>query len=149
MDRTIIPRSTARNPPIRSTAEQPPPLGQQADSYQAQFLKLIPVEVLSVYITTEGVLRGSVLPEREPVLHAGLLWGVFIVLMILNPIYLRRVGKVQNLTQIAFSTGAFCIYVLSLGGPFVLFLYDESIIRLIGSVLIPIYTLLALIVLNK
>ena len=149
MNRTILPRSAVNNLPIRPTADQPQPVGQPADSYQAQFLKLIPIEVLSAYITIEGLLRGSVLPQKEPLLYAGLLWGVFIGLIILNPLYLRRVSKVNSWTQIWLSTGAFVIYILSLGGPFVLLPYDETVIRLIGSILIPIYTLLALIFLNK
>ena len=149
MDRTILPHSTVRNLPVNTTADQPPPTIKPADSYQAQFLKLIPVEVLSAYITIEGLLRGSIVFESHPNLYAGLLWSVFVVLTILNPVYLYRVANVHNSTQVAFSTGAFIIYIMSLGGPFALLPYDEAIIRLIGSVLIPIYTLLALIFLNK
>lgn len=155
MDRTIRPRSSVSPARIEPAANAPLPLNlpepaiQKADSYQTQFLKLIPVEVLSAYITIEGLLRGSILFDKDPNLYAGLLWGVFIMLAILNPIYLRRVSNVRDWWQIGLSAGAFVIYILSLGGPFVLLPVDEAIVRLLGSILIPIYSLLALIILNK
>lgn len=121
----------------------------KADSYQAQFLKLIPVEVISAYITIEGLLTGSVIPKSEPTLYRGLLWGVFVILAVLNPLYLRHVSKVKDRRQIRLSAGAFLIYVVSLGGPFLYLGLDGGIVRLLGSILIPIYALLALIILNK
>jgi hypothetical protein len=152
MERTIITRPTARKSAAQTASESsvtPQASIQKADSYQAQFLKLIPVEVLSAYITIEGLLSGSILPKQDPRLYAGLIWGVFIVLTVVNPLYLRHVTKVKDRRQIGLSAGAFVIYVVSLGGPFATLGGDEAIIRLLGSILIPIYTLIALIVLNK
>lgn len=132
--------------PAGVTSIRPP---AKADSYQVQFLKLIPVEVISAYITIEGLLTGSVLPKAEPTLYQGLLWGVFAALAVLNPLFLRRVSKVKDKRQIALSAGAFVVYVVSLGGPFLYLGLDGGIVRLLGSILIPIYALIALIILNK
>ncbi|MFD2570577.1 hypothetical protein ACFSUS_08035 [Spirosoma soli] len=148
MERTIITRQNVRRSTIQPNSEAPA-LPEKVDSYQAQFLKLVPVEVISAYITIDGLLRGSVLPQDSPGLYVGLLWGVFVTLAIVNPLYLRHVTKVKDQRQISLSAGAFVIYVVSLGGPFAHFGLDEAVIRLLGSILIPIYTLIALIVLNK
>lgn len=152
MNRTIITRPTVHRPAVETADEVTVPERlpvEKADSYQAQFLKLVPVEVISAYITIEGLLMGSVLPKDSPNLYAGLLWGVFVTLAIVNPLYLRHVSKVRDRRQIALSAGAFLIYVASLGGPFLLLGMDGAVVRLFGSILIPIYTLIALIVLNK
>lgn len=155
MERTII---TQRNLPKpdgmgRTTTASAGPTSMRspakADSYQAQFLKLIPVEVISAYITIEGLLTGSILPKAEPALYQGLLWIVFAALSVLNPLYLRHVSKVNDQRQIWLSAGAFLIYVVSLGGPFLYVGLNGGIIRLLGSILIPIYALIALIILNK
>ncbi len=148
MERTIITQQTRRRPGIEPSASIEVP-SRQADSYQAQFLKLIPIEVISAYISIEGLLGGSVLPHNQPALYRGLLWGVFMALAILNPLYLKQVTKVKDRRQIGLSAGAFLIYVVSLGGPFVFLGIDAAVVRLLGSILIPIYALVALIVLNK
>lgn len=152
MERTIrtqrnLPESDGIEPASAGTASIRLPV--KADSYQAQFLKLIPVEVISAYITIEGLLTGSILPSAEPTLYRGLLWGVFAVLAVLNPLYLRHVSKVNDERQVRLSAGAFLIYVVSLGGPFLYVGLDGSVVRLLGSILIPIYALVALIILNK
>ncbi len=148
MERTIITRQAVRRANLEPASDAKLPV-LKTDSYQAQFLKLIPVEVISAYITIEGLLKGSILPQQDPKLYSGLLWGVFVSLAILNPLYLRHVTKVSDRRQIALSAGAFIIYVASLGGPFPFLGFNEPVIRLLGSILIPIYTLIALIVLNK
>ncbi|GAB3746898.1 hypothetical protein GCM10028817_03540 [Spirosoma pomorum] len=107
------------------------------------------MEVISAYITIDGLLRGSILPSTSPVVYAWLLWIVFIALAVINPFYLRYVGKVDSRRQIGLSAGAFVVYAVSLGGPFMTIGLDEAIVRLIGSILIPVYTLIALIVLNR
>ncbi len=74
---------------------------------------------------------------------------MFAILAVLNPLYLRRVSKVKDRRQISLSAGAFLIYVVSLGGPFLYIGLDGTVVRLLGSILIPIYALTALIILNK
>jgi hypothetical protein len=148
MSRTIITRSN--NSTTGPFADGPTlPINNVADGYLTQFLKLMPIEVISAYITIDGLLRGSIIPSTSPAIYAWLLWVVFILLAIINPFYLRYVTNVSSWRQIGLSAGAFVIYVVSLGGPFALIGLDEAIIRLIGSILIPIYTLIALIVLNR
>jgi|GEM_PF-431982 len=148
MSRTIVTRSN--NPTTSPLADSPAlPGNHVADGYQTQFLKLMPIEVISAYITIDGLLRGSILPSTNPAIYIWLLWVVFILLAIINPFYLRYVTKVSSWRQIGLSAGAFVIYIISLGGPFALIGLDEAIIRLIGSILIPIYTLIALIVMNR
>jgi hypothetical protein len=115
MSRTIVTRSSI--PAAGPLADEPVlPREVKADNYQTQFLKLIPVEVISAYITIDGLLRGSILPSTNPVVYAWLLWLVFITLAIINPFYLRYVGKVDSGRQIDLSAGAFIVYAVSLGG---------------------------------
>lgn len=149
MQRTIIGRQQA--PAVLTTvatnAGLRPPVA--ADSYQTQFLKLIPAEVISAYITIEGLLKGSILPEQYTDWYVGTLWTVFGLLAVLNVFYLHYVSKVKSRLQIGLSAGAFVVYVISLGGPFLYLGLPESVVHLFGSILIPIYTLICLISLNK
>jgi hypothetical protein len=106
----------------------------EPDNYAARLVKHVPSEIISVYLALEVSLRtieGA--PERYP-----LLWVTFGLLLLMTPFYLRRVARVQKWQQIALSTGAFVVWVLSLGSPFTVFAwYDPAI----GAILLPLYTL--------
>jgi hypothetical protein len=68
-----------------------------------------------------------------------LLWIVFGILVIINPLYLYYVTQVKKPGQIVFSSFAFVLWVMVIGGTFTSILGFPA--EFIGSVLLVIYTL--------
>ncbi|MCK5055899.1 MAG: hypothetical protein KAT34_04540 [Candidatus Aminicenantes bacterium] len=104
---------------------------KQKQEYLGKLLKLIPSEIIAVYVAVQGLIPG----EK---------WGltiVTLVLLILTPLYLRFVQKVDRPAQIVISALSFIVWVYCLGGPFVLFGIHHakiaSVILLIWTTFIP------------
>ena len=68
-----------------------------------------------------------------------LLWIVFGILVIMNPLYLYYVTNVKKAGQIVFSSIAFVLWVLVIGGTFTSILDFSA--EYFGSILMVIYTL--------
>ena len=86
--------------------------GSNADSYSEALAKLIPSEVLSVYITVIGIIESS----RDRSLNA--MWVMFVFSMLVTPIVLRYSMKVRDGIQLSISTVAFVLWAWAFGGPF-------------------------------
>jgi hypothetical protein len=105
------------------------------DDYKSRLLKLIPTEVVAVYLTLDGVVKAaaSQLPKNET------LWVIFFILLIATPFYLWRVTGVTKTPQQLISTISFAVWVFTLGGPFAgLGWYQPAY----GALLLPLYTFL-------
>jgi len=129
--------------------------------YQDKLVKLIPTEIVGAYMVLAGMLgfdptstaaatvvqatgaaanavqvAGQIpISELKPVL----IQIVFVLLLILTPIYLWKVSRVSNVVQIVVTTFSYVIWVYTLGGPFVVWgLYYP----LIGSVILVIWSLI-------
>jgi len=112
------------------------------DPYQSKLLKLIPSEIVGVYLTIFGIIKSTygeiTLPETSGIIT----WIVFGILLVLTPLYLKFVMKVSKGMQIALTTVGFVIWVLTIGGPFsTLETGDSKLIPLLGAIVLPIYTL--------
>lgn len=104
------------------------------DNYVEGLLKLIPAEIVAVWITIRSVMGSAHnLPSWLP-------WFAFAILIILTPLYLRRVAKVSKNKQIVLTTVALLVWTYSLGGiPFATLpspWYDP----IYAAVLLPLYT---------
>lgn len=140
MGRNII---TAQNiAAITAAGNNVPP--QQADNYASQIVKLIPVEIVGVYLGISNLIDGQKLsdPYLTPIQTA-----VFILLLIITPFYLLRVAGVTDKTQVIVATISFLVWAISLGGPFQalllnLHLPSEIPVKFLGGILIMIYTLI-------
>lgn len=129
--------------------------------YQDKLVKLIPTEIVGSYMVLAGMLgfdptstaaatvaqatgaavnavqTAGQIPEFE--LKPVLIQIVFVLLLILTPIYLWQVSKVSNVVQIVVTTFSYVIWVYTLGGPFVVWgLYYP----LIGSVVLVLWSLI-------
>lgn len=112
------------------------------DDFKTRLIKLIPSEILTAYVTIQGLISGA------QVLNATgnadtqrmLLWIVFVILLLLNPVYLYFVSNVRKWPQIVYTTIAFFIWILVIGGPVNEILHLPA--QFIGSILLVIYTLL-------
>jgi hypothetical protein len=98
--------------------------------YKSKLLKLIPSEIVAAYLVIEGII-----PEERKYIGTLVLSAV---LLIMVPLYLRKVYKVRRLGQHIFVMLAFVVWVYSLGGPFRYWNIWEA---WIGSSLLILYTL--------
>jgi hypothetical protein len=137
VNRTIIGRreaaaastAAARLPQQAGTTTQQPP--SAPDSYAARLIKLIPTEVVSLYVTVVAVLGPS--DPSRPIWE---LWLPFVAGLLGTPFHLVVVGRVRKIRQIVLSTLAFVAWVASLGGP----LESIGIGRPIGAVFLVLLT---------
>ncbi len=108
MGRSIV----TRTPPAQRVATRSAPDGMQrpeagSDSYSDALLKLIPAEVIGVYLAMQAILANAQDISRFTPLVV-FLFGVFA-----TAFYLRYVLKVSNGMQILLSVGAFCVWAYS------------------------------------
>jgi hypothetical protein len=121
---------------IKSTALPVTTSATQPNDYKDRLVKLIPSEIITAYIT----LHGLIISQQEN--QSVFLWIVFSCLVVLTPIYLYNISDVKKWGQISFTTVAFIIWVLAIGG-FKIMLPQVAILNeFLGSLLLIIYTLL-------
>jgi hypothetical protein len=105
------------------------------NDYKDRLVKLIPTEIITAYVTLKGLINGSGVEGNKSLL----LWIVFGILVIINPLYLYYVTQVKKPGQILFSSLAFILWVMVIGGTFTSILGFPA--EFIGSILLVIYTL--------
>lgn len=113
MGRSIItsapkPQMTARSGP----GEQMPATqdNREVDNYSDALLKLIPAEVIGVYMAMQSILgNAQQQPNIEIVFVIVFLFGIFATYF-----YLRFTMKVTSYVQLTLSVGAFCVWAYSL-----------------------------------
>jgi hypothetical protein len=98
--------------------------------YKSKLLKLIPSEIVAAYVVIEGIIPD----ERK---YLGTL-VVSLILLIMVPLYLRKIYNVRRVGQNIFVMVAFVVWIYSLGGPFKFWNIWEA---WIGSSLLILYTL--------
>lgn len=132
MGRNIVTKSKVipvQNDDGPSTSESP-------DNYASQIVKLIPIEVVGVYLGITNLIEDQFLIQ----------WIIFFIILIITPFYLKKVAMVEDRKQIIVSTFSFVIWALSLGGPFESLLKnilpDGFTVQALGGILIMLYTLI-------
>jgi hypothetical protein len=113
----------------------------KAENYQSLLLKLIPTEVVGAYIFISGLLpidNPESIDSKYKILH----WIIFGLLFVINPLFLRYASSVTNRKQIIICTLGFAVWAFSLGGPFMTIGSDQNFSRLIGSIILALYTLI-------
>ncbi len=109
---------------------------EQTNTYTEKLVKLIPTEWVSAYVAIKGILDSV----RGP--HLAYYMAI-LALLVLLPLYLRRVLHVQAVNQIAMTMGSFVVWVFSLGGDHVGTIwwyepYQGSIGLILWTLVIPI-----------
>jgi len=107
------------------------PAGSTAyDTYYSRLVKLIPSEIIALYLALDGI--ASAMKQKEI-----LLWVVFGVAVTGAWFYLGRLANVKLLSQRLLTVLAFVIWVYVFGGPFThLSWYDPGY----GKLLLVVYT---------
>lgn len=85
----------------------------QPDNYGDRLLKLIPGEVVGVYLSMQAILQNA-----QDVNMAIVPWVVFTFGVFATWFYLRVPLKVSNTRQIVITVGAFCVWAFTIGTPF-------------------------------
>lgn len=140
MERTIISQDDLDDPATRTLTTQ-----TTKDDYLARVVKMIPAEVVAVYLFVDGAIKG--LPVKpEPPATAGkgpyfdivqLSWIFFFVFLVATWAYMHRVAKVKKIRQVAESTLAFAVWVFAIGGPFI---YWSNWLPSLGGIAVALYT---------
>jgi hypothetical protein len=120
---------------IKAATDLPLAPGSAVNDYKDRLVKLIPSEIITAYVTLKGLINGAGEQGNKQLL----LWIVFGILVIMNPLYLYYVTNVKKTGQIVFSSIAFVLWVLVIGGTFNTILGFSA--AYIGSILLVIYTL--------
>jgi hypothetical protein len=131
MPREIVSQADANAAaPVASNTSNP-------NNYKDRLVKLIPSEIVTGYITLQGLISGR--PGNNTALFTSI---AFISLLILTPFYLKNISGVSKTGQIIFTSIAFIIWVMASGGFHYIFpevkIFDDNFL---GSMLLIIYTL--------
>lgn len=113
---------------------------ETVDGYQERLLKYIPADINTAWIGLTGIIKSaSNIPQTT------VLWIVFVILLILTPIWIWRGTKESKKpvakTQIIVSTVAFFVWVFALGEPFSSS-FKDLYQPVYGSILLILYTLI-------
>ncbi|HMR83167.1 MAG TPA: hypothetical protein PKE30_08550 [Niabella sp.] len=110
------------------------------NDFKDRLVKLIPSEIITAYITISGIiLSASTITKDKRLLFI----IVISILLILTPLYLRKVSGVQKSEQIILSTIAFIIWIIATGG-FKIIFPEATLINseLFGSVILILFTII-------
>lgn len=113
----------------------------RTDSYETRLLKLIPADVITVFVALDGVIRtaGKAVPELA-------YWAIFAVLIVATFFYVMKVATSPELptpvTQAVIAAVSFAVWVFALGGPFNYGSAAASFNPVFGAIVLPLYTFL-------
>jgi hypothetical protein len=82
------------------------------DSYRERLLKVIPSEVLGVYMAANGAVVSM---DPSPV---WLQWVIFVIALAATPLWLIYFQSVRSVLHNVLAGIGFLIWVMALGGPF-------------------------------
>lgn len=116
MSRSIVDRAAPRaaSEGMRGVpdGEFTAPTADEVDTYADKLLKLIPAEVIGVYLAMTSILDGATS------VHAPVPWLVFLFGVFATWFYLRFTLKVTETRQLLLTSFAFVVWAFTIGGPF-------------------------------
>ncbi len=121
-----------------SDVQNPQNPASTTNDFKDRLVKLIPSEIITAYTTIFGLITGAAIAGNK----TQLLLIVFVLLLLLTPLYLYFISNVKKPGQIVFTTVAFAIWVSVIGGPFDSFKPLGFPLSFIGSIVLIFYTLL-------
>ena len=116
------------------------PAASVPDNYASQIVKLIPADIVGVYLGIQNLFSG-VSENTKFILQS----AIFLIILAISPAYLKRVAGMTDSRQRMVAIISYCIWGISLGGPFEHLLsmaHAEITAQQIGGALIMLYTLI-------
>ena len=132
MSRSIISKNSV-------SSSDPGQLTPKEDPYFSRIIKLVPADIISVYFAVFNLIRSN---NQNPDQNNVFQLVVFGVFLIITPFYLKKAAKIIPVKQIIYCVFAFILWVLSLGGPIEGLKLAGYSTQFLGSVFLPVYTLL-------
>ncbi|MEH2457497.1 hypothetical protein [Nostoc sp.] len=111
---------------------------QKIDTYFDRVVKYIPTDVVALWVTVTGLIKGSKDVPTDTLLWITFAFGIFLTVAWT----LKTTGEPKKppaITQTAISTGAFIVWVFALGEPFAT-TFQGFYKPLYGSLLMIAYT---------
>jgi hypothetical protein len=134
--RVIMSKDVPAKDVAAMTDKGPAQAQPKVDDYITKLLKYIPAEIVAAFLFIDGLIKSLSQPS------AVVFWIVFIVLLILTPLYMWRVttepDKPAAVAQIIIATFGFFVWVFAIGGPFSTLGWYLPVY---GSILLVVYTL--------
>ncbi|PCI64534.1 MAG: hypothetical protein COB38_12610 [Gammaproteobacteria bacterium] len=112
MGRSIITAAPATTVASRAGPGSEAQAAPAADGYSDALMKLIPAEVIGVYIAMQSILINATPKSNWVAFLVVFMFGVFATYF-----YLRVSLKVTNKLQLGLSVGAFCVWAYSMVPP--------------------------------
>jgi hypothetical protein len=140
--RIILENIPEANTPDKPLPDSPQPAQVNAvpDNYVSQIVKLIPTEIVGVYLGIQNLLSSLTEPTR-----AYSQFVIFLVILGITPFYLKLAAAMTDKKQLLIAIISYCIWGISLGGPFAYYLesvHSQISAQMLGGGLIMIYTLI-------
>lgn len=138
MSRNIVRASASGNAELNEELPNRP-VANNNDNYASQIIKLIPAEIVGVYLGLQNLF--STLPDPTKAIVQLIL---FLIILGIAPFYLKIVADITDSRQRMVAIISYCIWGISLGGPFdygLQQLHSPVTAQMIGGALIMIYTL--------
>jgi hypothetical protein len=104
---------------------------EQENSFLQVLLKLIPSEVIAVFIFVQGVMPGAFWPH----------FIMAVVLVALTPLYLSRAAGVESRAQLVLSTLSMVVWIYAMGTGPLRFVRPPYYEPWHGAVLLAVWTL--------
>ena len=103
------------------------------DDYKNRLIKYIPAEIVALYLTLYGLAQSA----EATIPFVQINWLIFIIGLVLTPLFIYYIQEHRNYTQIIMQTIAFFVWVFALGGPFSLY---DWYIPVYGSMFLVVFT---------
>ena len=116
-----------------AATEPGPPAAPPADGYNDRVLTYIPAEVVTLYLSVDGLVRAK---PHSPVLS----WGLFAFGLLATVLYLKFSAGVTKPLQLVVSAVAFCVWAIAIGSPSS---HIPGYDAIYGAIALPIFTFLA------
>lgn len=139
MSRSIITQRTI-------SASDPGIFTPKEDPYFSRIIKLIPADIISVYFAVFNLIKSN---HQNPDQNNIFQLIVFAIFLLITPFYLKKAAGIIPVKQIVYCVIAFILWVLSLGGPVEGLTLAGYSTQFLGSVFLPVYTLLVPFIYNK
>lgn len=131
-----LPKGGRRRGAVERAPLTPAPLqaaAPAADGYNDRVLKYIPAEVVTLYLSVDGLVRAK---PHSPVLS----WGLFAFGLLATVLYLKFSAGVTKPMQLVVSAAAFCVWAIAIGSPSS---HIPGYDAIYGAIALPIFTFLA------
>lgn len=107
---------------------------ENPDDFKTRLIKMIPGEVVAVYLACNTAVT------QFGIKNYVAYWIVFGIILLLTPLYLKRVMNINDIVQILIMTVAFILWCITIDKPFDSLFADSKQQQLFSTLALSIYT---------